>query len=418
VERFAARGADIADVGRRVLRRLGVDVGGIEVEPGQIVIADDLNASQVQAISSGGGAGAVVRRGSPTSHMAIMARNLGLPLVLRAGARSDAIADGDTVVVDGDEGTIEVGPSPGRQEAVRADLARRRQLAEARRSAAQAPVTRADGRRVEVAANVASVREAELAMSHGADGVGLLRTEFLFAERSELPDEDEQVAALDEILRPLDGRPAIIRTLDIGGDKPSAALDLDPVRNGFLGVRGIRMSLRDPDVFRTQLRALLRLADTHRVRIMFPFVTTVEEVVAARRHLARAQAELRDRGQAAGDLDGVGMMIEVPVAALRPGPFLDHVDFVSVGTNDLFQYLAAAGRTVTEVSELADAARATLDALLTTICRAAERAGRWVGVCGEIAAEPDTAARLVELGVTELSMAPTAVPSVKERLRR
>jgi phosphoenolpyruvate-protein phosphotransferase/dihydroxyacetone kinase phosphotransfer subunit len=416
-EVFAARAADIDDVGRRVLRRLGIDVGTIEVEPGQIVIADDLNPTQVQAIHGGDGAGAIVRQGTPTSHMAIVARNLGLPLVLRAGAGIDDIADGVTVVVNGDEGTFEINPASDRQQVLRDELARRRQEFQAARGAAQAPVTRSDGRRIEVAANVASVREAELAVSYGADGVGLLRTEFLFADRPTLPSEDEQTAALGEILDALDGRPAIIRTLDIGGDKPTAALDLDPIRNGFLGVRGIRMSLRDPDVFRTQLRALLRLAAEHPVRIMFPFVTTVDEVVAARGHLDRARVELEERGQAAGRLDGVGMMIEVPVAALRPEPFLDHVDFVSVGSNDLFQYLTAAGRTIEEVSALADTARHTLDGLITTICRAADRAGRWVGVCGEIASEPDTAARLIELGVTELSMAPAAIPAVKARLR-
>jgi phosphocarrier protein FPr len=416
-EVFAARAADIDDVGRRVLRRLGIDVDTIEVEPGKIVVADDLNPTQVQAIHGGDGAGAIVRQGTPTSHMAIVARNLGLPLVLRAGAGIDDIADGVTVVVNGDEGTFEINPASDRQQVLRDELARRRQEFQAARGAAQAPVTRSDGRRIEVAANVASVREAELAVSYGADGVGLLRTEFLFADRPTLPSEDEQTAALGEILDALDGRPAIIRTLDIGGDKPTAALDLDPIRNGFLGVRGIRMSLRDPDVFRTQLRALLRLAAEHPVRIMFPFVTTVDEVVAARGHLDRARVELEERGQAAGRPDGVGMMIEVPVAALRPEPFLDHVDFVSVGSNDLFQYLTAAGRTIEEVSALADTARHTLDGLITTICRAADRAGRWVGVCGEIASEPDTAARLIELGVTELSMAPAAIPAVKARLR-
>jgi phosphoenolpyruvate-protein kinase (PTS system EI component) len=246
--------------------------------------------------------------------------------------------------------------------------------------------------------------------------VGLLRTEFLFADRTTLPSEDEQVAALDSILRALHGRSAIIRTLDIGGDKPNAALDLDPVRNGFLGIRGIRMSLRNPELFRLQLRALLRVAATHPVRIMFPFVTAVDEVVAARAHVGRAASELDERGVASGHPE-IGMMIEVPVAALQPEPFLEHVDFVSVGTNDLFQYLTAAGRTVEEVSALANAARPALEGLITTICRAADRASRWVGVCGEIAAEPDTAAHLVELGVTELSMAPAAIPSVKEKLR-
>jgi phosphocarrier protein FPr len=416
-ELFAARAADVDDVGRRVLRHLGVDVGRVDVAPGQIVVADDLNPTQVQAMRAGGGAGAVVRHGSPTSHMVIVARNVGLPLVLRAGDHCDGITDGATIVVDGDAGTIEIDPPEDRQDAVRGEIGRRRQQAEARRSAARAPVTRADGRAIEVAANVASVQEAEIAVANGADGVGLLRTEFLFADRTTLPSEDEQVAALDEILQALGGRPAIVRTLDIGGDKTSAALDLDPVRNGFLGVRGLRMSLRDPETFRTQLRALLRLASAHRIRIMFPFVTTVDEVVAARGQLERARAELDDRGQAVGDPDGIGMMVEIPVAALRPETFLDHVDFMSVGSNDLFQYLTAASRTVDEVSALTDAARPTLDGLIATICRAADRAGRWVGVCGEIAAEPETAARLVELGVTELSMAPAAIPLVKERLR-
>jgi multiphosphoryl transfer protein len=416
-ELFAARAADIDDVGRRVLRWLGVDAGAVEIREGQIIVADDLTPVQMQAVHQGGGVGVVLRGGTPTAHAAIVARNLGLPLVLRAGARIDGIAEGDVLLVDGDHGTVEIDPPEDRQQAVRDQLAQQARQQHARRAAAQAPVFRADGRQIEVAANVASVHEAELAVSYGADAVGLLRTEFLFADRTTLPSEDEQVAALDSILGALQGRSAIIRTLDIGGDKPNAALDLDPVRNGFLGVRGIRMSLQDPELFGVQLRAILRVAATHSVRIMLPFVTAVDEVVAAREHLARARAELDERGVATGNPE-FGMMIEVPVTALRPEPFLEQVDFVSVGTNDLFQYLAAAGRTVAEVSDLAGTARPALDGLIATICRAADRAGRWVGVCGEIAAEPDTAARLVELGVTELSMAPAAIPSVKERLRK
>jgi phosphocarrier protein FPr len=417
-ELFAARAADVADVGRRVLGQLGVDVGVVEIERDQIVVADDLTPAQMQAIHSGGAAGVITRRGTQTSHMAIVARNLGIPLVLRAGSRLDDVADGDIVIVNGDAASFEVAPTPQRQRAVHEELARRARRWEAQRSAAQMPVTRRDGRRVEVAANVASVREAQLAVAYGADGVGLLRTEFLFGNRATLPSEDEQVAALGEILRALEGRSAIIRTLDIGGDKPSAALELDPIRNGFLGVRGIRLSLRAPEVFRTQLRALLRLAVDHPLRIMFPFVATVDEVVAARAQLDQAHTELVERGQAAGRPEQIGMMIEIPVAALRPEPFFEHVDFVSVGSNDLFQYLSAADRTIDEVSELAGSARAVLDELITTICRAAERAHRWVGVCGEIAGEPATAARLVELGVTELSMAPAAIPDVKNELRK
>lgn len=414
---FAARAADIDDVGRRVLAELGVDVGAVEVGDGQVVVADDLTPSQVQAISASGAAAAVVRHGAPTSHMAIVARNLGMAMVIRAGDAVDEIVDGVTVIVDGDRGLVEVDPSEQRQREVTEQLRRRHEQWEERRAAAQATVTRSDGRLIEVAANVASVREAELAVSYGADGVGLLRTEFLFGDRSELPTEDEQVAALGAILQALEGRPAIIRTLDIGGDKPSRALDLDPVRNGFLGVRGLRLSLQRPELFRAQLRALLRLAADHRVRIMFPFVTTPDELVAARRELKRAGAELDEAAVACGDIEAVGAMIEIPVAALRPGPLLEHVDFVSLGTNDLFQYLTAAGRTIDEVSHLPDAARDVLDDLVTGICTAAQRTDRWVGVCGEVAGDPETAAHLVDLGVTELSMRPAAIPDVKAKLQ-
>jgi phosphocarrier protein FPr len=414
---FAARAADIEDVGRRVLAALGVDVGMVEVDSGQVVVADDLTPSQVQAVHAAGAAAVVARHGAPTSHMAIVARNLGLAMVIRARDVVDDITDGVTVIVDGDRGGIEIDPSDERRRQVAAELTRRHAQWEARRAAAQAAVTTAAGEQVEVAANVASVREAELAVSYGADGVGLLRTEFLFGNRTEMPTEDEQVAALDEILRVLDGRPAIIRTLDIGGDKPSRALGLDPVRNGFLGVRGLRLSLERPEMFRTQLRALLRLAAEHQVRIMFPFVTTADELVAARRELDRAREELDEAGVSFGRVADVGAMIEIPVAALHPEPLLEHADFVSLGTNDLFQYLTAAGRTIDEVSHLPDAARDVLDRLVTGICASAQRKDRWVGVCGEIAGEPETAAHLVDLGVTELSMRAAAIPDVKARLQ-
>jgi phosphocarrier protein FPr len=414
---FAARAADIDDVGRRVLGALGVDVGVVEVVRGEVVVADDLTPSQVQAVHASGAAAVVVRHGAPASHMVIVARNLGLAMTLRAGGAVDDISDGVTVIVDGDRGRIEIDPTDERRRQVGDELTQRDLRERERRAAAQATVTRADGHLIEVAANVASVQEAELAISSGADGIGLLRTEFLFGERSALPSEDEQVVALDAILRVLDGRPAIIRTLDIGGDKPSPALQLDPVRNGFLGVRGLRLSLERPEMFRTQLRAVLRVAVEHQVRIMFPFVTTAGELVAARRELDRARAELDDAGVASGRIAGVGAMIEIPVAALRAEPLLEHVDFVSIGTNDLFQYLTAAGRTIDEVSHLPDAAREVFDDLLTGICAAARRGDRWVGVCGEIAGEPETAAHLVGLGVTELSMRATAIPDVKAALR-
>lgn len=413
---FAARAADIDDVGRRVLEQMGIETGTAAPEAGEVVVADDLSPGQVRTAYDAGAVGAVVRGGTRTAHMAIVARTLGLPLVLRAGDQLDEIDDGVVIVVDGDEARVEIGPSDQRRDEIEDTVAARAAEQQRRRTAAQQRVTRADGTTIEVAANIASVSEAELAVRSGADAVGLIRTEFLFGERSTLPDTDEQVNALRPVLAALDGRHAIVRTLDVGGDKPSGALDLDTERNGFLGVRGIRLSLERPDIFGTQLRALLRLADEFALSIMFPFVTRPGEVVAARRHLQRAHDDLVAAGYAAGAPRAIGMMVEIPVAALNPDAFVDHVDFFSVGTNDLSQYLAAAGRTIDEVSALADETTATVERVIGDLCTSASTAGKWVGVCGEMAGDPDTAARLVDLGVTELSMAPVAIPDVKRRL--
>lgn len=417
-EVFAARAADIEDVGRRVLEALGVELATAQIPEGHIVLADDLTPAQMQALHAAGAAGAATRGGSPTAHMAIVARNLGLPLVLRLGDELDRVSDGEPIVLDADRGVIERGPSQTRQAEVRTRIQQREQDQRRKRALASTPVVRSDGQRIEIAANVASVQEAEQALRYGADGVGLLRTEFLFVGRTRLPDEDEQVEALGEIVAALRGKPAIIRTLDIGGDKSSPALDLDPQRNGFLGVRGLRLSLRRPALLLTQLRAILRVAADHPVRIMFPFVTTTGELELARQHLGRAQEGLRAGGVATGEPQGVGIMVEIPVAALNARNFLDQVDFFSVGTNDLAQYLAAAGRTVEEVAELATAAIPVIEDLIRNLCTVAAERDRWVGVCGELAGDPDVAERLVRAGVTELSMAPPAIPAVKERLLR
>jgi phosphocarrier protein FPr len=265
---------------------------------------------------------------------------------------------------------------------------------------------------VEVFANVGGPTEVRQAVVQGAEGVGLLRTEFLFLDRVTPPVEDEQVAVLREITRALDGRPLIVRTLDAGADKPLPFLRQQPEDNPFLGRRGIRLSLAEPDLLRTQLRAILRVAGEHPVKVMFPMVATLGEVRAARAVLDRARAELGSRAE----LD-VGVMVEVPALALEAARIAPEVDFFSIGTNDLAQYTMAAERGNAALAGLLDDSLSPVLALIASVTAAAEAHGRWVGVCGELAGEPQAAVLLAGLGVRELSMAASRIPAVKAALR-
>ena len=416
-EAFAARAADVRDVGERVAAALlGASATRIDVREGEVVLTDDVLPSHVPALVEGGAAGLGLAGGSRTSHAAILANNLGLPLVVGLGPDAPTVPEGTTVVLDGHEGQLHVDPDEAALGAAReraaADAERREQL----RALAAAPVHTPDGERVEIAANASTPAEARAAVEAGAEAIGLLRTEFMFTERPDLPSEDEQAERLTEVLDALGDRPAIVRTLDAGGDKDLPALSLDPVRHGFLGVRGLRLSLARPDVFRPQLRAILRAARGRRVRVMFPMVTTAAEVRAARAALEEARASLVADGTEHGEVEAVGIMVEVPSAALAPDDLLAECDFVSVGSNDLVAYTMAADRTVSDVADLADPAHPAISRLIEGLCEAARAHGRWVGVCGEMAGDPDHAARLVDLGVRELSMAPGAIAEVKERL--
>jgi multiphosphoryl transfer protein len=259
-----------------------------------------------------------------------------------------------------------------------------------------------------VFANVGSAAEARLAAGQGAEGIGLLRTEFLFLDRATPPDEEEQVAVLREIAEALDGRPVIVRTLDAGADKPLPFLRQDPEDNPFLGVRGIRLSLAQPELFRTQLRAIVRVAREHPIKVMFPMVATRDELRSAR--------ALLDELDPPAGLE-VGVMVEVPALALQAAEIAPDVDFFSIGTNDLAQYTMAAERGNAALAGLLDGARAPVLALIASVVAAAEAHGRWVGVCGELAGDPDAAVQLAGLGVRELSMAASRIPAVKAALR-
>jgi phosphocarrier protein FPr len=406
------RAVDVEDVARRVLARLaGTQAGAAPAGPG-IVLAGELTPGEAAGLDPADAWAIATARGGATAHAAILARALGIPAVVGLGPALAAVAEGTTLVVDGEAGTVDVEPEP---EAVAQQEARRDAAAAERKALlarATEPGALADGRRVEVFANIGSPAEAERAREQGAEGVGLLRTEFLFLDRDTPPDEEEQVAVLREIAAALEGRPVVVRTLDAGADKPLPFLRQEPEDNPFLGRRGIRLSLAEPELLRTQLRAILRVAGEYPLAVMFPMVATLEEVRAARAQLEAARAELGS--DAALE---VGVMVEVPGLALRAEEIAREVDFFSVGTNDLAQYTMAAERGNAALAGLLDDGLSPVLALIAAVTAAAAEHGRWVGVCGELAGDPEAAVLLAGLGVRELSMAAGRIPAVKAALR-
>jgi phosphoenolpyruvate-protein phosphotransferase/dihydroxyacetone kinase phosphotransfer subunit len=409
--RLAERATDVLDVGQRVVSAL--TTAGERLVAGGVVIADELTPAQAAGLDPQRVLAIATARGSVTAHAAILARALGLPAVLGLGAAVLEIADGTPVLLDGDAGSVTVDPPADvirDAETRRARAIKRR--AAARRRAAEPAVTR-DGRRVEVFANLGSAEETARAVALGAEGVGLLRTEFLYLGRDTLPDEEEQTATLQEIAVALDGRDLVVRTLDAGADKPLPALPMPAEANPFLGIRGIRLALARPEILAAQFRAILRVAaGGHPVKAMLPMVATLAEVLAARAILQQAR---RDTGVSAR-LE-LGIMVEVPAAALSAARLAEHVDFFSLGTNDLTQYTMAAERGDARLARLlAGPQPAVLQLVAATVAAAGEH-GRWVGVCGELAGDPAAAVLLAGLGVTELSMAGGLIPEIKAALR-
>jgi phosphoenolpyruvate-protein phosphotransferase/dihydroxyacetone kinase phosphotransfer subunit len=405
------RAADVEDVGNRVLRHLtGEALPAMATERGVLVVAD-LAPGDAARLDPGLVDGLAIAHGGATSHAAILARALGIPSVVGLGDAVLGIADGTPLVLDGGAGTVEVDPSPEQlaaRERARAEAEARAQRA---RERAHAPARTRDGSTIEVAANIGTVADAAAAVELGADGVGLLRTEFLFLDRDEAPGESEQRAVYEAIATALDGRTLIVRTLDAGADKPLRFVPQAPEDNPFLGVRGIRFGLARPELLDAQLRAILALAGRFDVRVMFPMVATLAEYRAARTLLEAARAEL------GAPPIPVGIMVEVPAVAVAADRFAPEVDFFSIGTNDLAQYTMAAERGNEALAGLLAGPVPALLRLISAVADAAKANGRWVGVCGELAGDPAAAVLLAGLGVDELSMAAPLIPGVKETLR-
>ena len=412
-----ARAADLRAVGEQVLRRLLDQPARVAPAAEGIVVATDLTPAQTVGLDHALVQAIACAAGGPNSHSAILARSLGIPAVVGLGPSLLGVAEGVLLALDGEAGTVTVKPSPAALRAAEERRTRReRQEVEARRLARQPAATR-DGVIVHVAANVAAAADAAGAVAAGADGVGLLRTEFLFLEADHMPGEDEQERAYRTAAEALDGRPLTIRTLDIGADKQLPYLPQPDEQNPFLGLRGIRLSLRHPEFLSAQLRAALRIAADHPVRIMFPMVSTVDELRRAREVLDEARASLTAAGSTVPVHLEVGIMVEVPATALLIESFVPHVDFFSVGTNDLAQYVMAAERGNAEVAALADPLHPAVLRLIERTARAAAEGGRWAAMCGEVAGHPLATPLLLGLGIAELSMAPSAIAAVKQAVR-
>jgi phosphoenolpyruvate-protein phosphotransferase len=413
-ELLAARANDLRDVGRRVLQKLtGVQIEPANYEPETILVAEELTPSDTASLNRAKVLGLCTTTGGTSSHVAILARSLEIPLVAGIDPRALDLAPGTPVILDGSRGTLRLNPST-------ADIARVQRLQEeqarerrAHQEQAHEPAMTLDGHRVEVAANIGGLADAQQGIALGAEAVGLLRSEFLFLHRATAPTEEEQLAVYRDVARALGpGRRLVVRTLDVGGDKPLPYLPLPREDNPFLGERGIRVLLNRPELLRAQLRAILGAAGDGNIAVMFPMVATLDEWRAARAILEEERQRLdAPRIEA-------GIMVEVPSAALLADQFARVVDFFSIGTNDLTQYTLAMDRGHPRLAPQVDGLSPAVLRLIEQTVSAARRHGRWTGVCGGIAGDPQAVPLLVGLGVDELSVSVPAIPALKAQIRR
>ncbi|MCL5997118.1 MAG: phosphoenolpyruvate--protein phosphotransferase [Chloroflexi bacterium] len=417
------RAHDVMDVAGQVLDTLGQETtqashaAGDRLPGPVILVGRDFTPTQIAQLELDKVLGIITTAGSANSHAAILTRALGIPGVAGAGAGVEAIPEGTLLAVDGFDGCVWVSPTSQTLQELAARrtawLHRQQQL---RQSSHTLTVTR-DGHRIEVAANLGGLVDAPAAIKNGAEAIGVLRTEFLYLTRKTPPSEDEQVAPLRQVAEQMNGRPVIVRTLDVGGDKAIPYLPLPPEANPFLGVRAIRLSLQQPELFLTQIRAILRAGAGYDVRLLLPMVTLVEEIEQARHLIDRAHESLSSAGIAHRWPMPVGIMVETPAAALHARVLAQRVDFFSIGTNDLTQYTLAAERGNPSLVQYGDALHPVILRLIHEVVTAAHDHGKWAGVCGEVASDPLAVPILAGLDIDELSLNAAAIPQVKAVIR-
>lgn len=418
-EYMRERAADIRDVTKRLLSHLlGVKaVSPSEISEEVIVIAEDLTPSDTAQLNKKFVKAFATDIGGRTSHSAIMARSLEIPAVVGTKEATNQIEDGDLVIVDGLTGKVIQNPSDDSiSEYKNKQKQYEQQKAELAKLVNEKSVT-ADGQQVELAANIGTPDDLEGVVKNGGEGIGLYRTEFLYMGRDQLPTEDEQFEAYKAVLEGMDGKPVVVRTLDIGGDKELPYLNLPKELNPFLGFRAIRLCLEEQDIFRTQLRALLRASTYGNLKIMFPMIATLDEFREAKAILEEEKKALIQAGEPVAENIEVGIMVEIPSTAVQADQFAKEVDFFSIGTNDLIQYTMAADRMNERVSYLYQPYNPAILRLIKTVIDAAHREGKWTGMCGEMAGDEIAIPLLLGLGLDEFSMSATSILKARAQIR-
>ena len=412
------RGADIKDIGDRLMRNmLGMNPRGLSHISGEVIlVAQDLAPSDTASLDKNVVKGIVTAAGGPTSHAAIMARTLEIPAVMGVGD-IESFVDGDKAVVLGTDGIVEMNPSDADWDEYTNQAAAFQEELKRLRESANLEATTTDGHHVELFGNIGKAKDAKNALTMGAQGIGLYRTEFLYMENDELPAEDVQFEEYKKVAQDMKGKPVIIRTMDIGGDKELKCLDLPSEMNPFLGYRAIRISLNRPDIFKVQLRALLRASAFGDIHIMYPMIASVEEVKQANAMLDECKEELTAEGKEFNKDIKVGIMIEVPAAAVISPILAKYVDFFSIGTNDLCQYTLAVDRMNEAIGSLYQPLHPGVLRLIKHVIDASHEQGKFTGMCGELASDPVATMILLGLGLDEFSMTASSIPLIKNILR-
>ena len=412
------RGADIKDIGDRLMRNmLGMNPRGLSHISGEVIlVAQDLAPSDTASLDKNVVKGIVTAAGGPTSHAAIMARTLEIPAVMGVGD-IESFVDGDKAVVLGTDGIVEMNPSDADWDEYTNQAAAFQEELKRLRESANLEATTTDGHHVELFGNIGKAKDAKNALTMGAQGIGLYRTEFLYMENDELPAEDVQFEEYKKVAQDMKGKPVIIRTMDIGGDKELKYLDLPSEMNPFLGYRAIRISLNRPDIFKVQLRALLRASAFGDIHIMYPMIASVEEVKQANVMLDECKEELTAEGKEFNKDIKVGIMIEVPAAAVISPILAKYVDFFSIGTNDLCQYTLAVDRMNEAIGSLYQPLHPGVLRLIKHVIDASHEQGKFTGMCGELASDPVATMILLGLGLDEFSMTASSIPLIKNILR-
>lgn len=410
--------ADIRDIGKRLLSNLYGEEGNFEkLNQRGIVIAHDLSPSDTAMIDKEKVLAFVTEIGGPTSHTAILGRSLEIPAVVGMDGVTVRVKNEDTVIVDGNEGILIIAPDPQTIERYRQASERFVELTTELDKLRHLPAETTDHRRIVLAANIEFHDEIPSVLAHGAEGIGLYRTEYLYMNRTDLPTEEEQYRAYDRVAEKMASHPVILRTLDLGGDKFLSSLDVPREMNPFLGWRAIRFCLTRVDIFKTQLRAILRASVHRNLKVMYPMISNVEELCKANAILEECRQELKKEGVPFGPQMEVGAMIEIPSAAITSDILAQHVNFFSIGTNDLIQYALAVDRVNEKIAYLYEPTHPAILQLIRQVVESGHRHKRWVGSCGEMSGDPAVAVLLVGLEIDEISTSPVVLPKVKKAIR-